>query len=98
MTRFEIITNQSVETDLIELLDEAHEGIFYTIIPGVLGRGRQGERRGDPVWPEKNALVIVYTENETQRLAVLRAVRALKRQFPSEGIKMFFFELENQTS
>jgi len=94
MTRFEIITNQSVEADLLEVLDEAWPGIYYTLLPGMLGRGRQGVRRGDPIWPERNALVIIYTETAEEQEAILRAVRALKKHFPGEGIKLFAYEVE----
>jgi hypothetical protein len=94
MTRFEIISNQSVEADLLELLDEAWPGIYYTLLPGILGRGRQGVRRGDPIWPERNALVLIYAETVEEREAVLRAVRALKKHFPREGIKLFAYEVE----
>lgn len=94
MTRFEIITNQSVEVDLLELLDEASPGISYTLLPGVRGRGRQGVRRGDPIWPEKNAMIIIYAETEDETRGVAKAVRALKKQFPNEGIKMFASQVE----
>ena len=94
MTRFDIITNQSVEMDLLDFLDEAVPGIYYTLLPGVRGRGRQGVRRGDPIWPEKNALIIIFAENDENAQAVARAVRVLKKQFPAEGIKMFTSRIE----
>ena len=94
MTRFDIITNQSVEVDLLELLDEAVPGIYYTLLPGVRGRGRQGVRRGDPIWPEKNALIIIYAETADESQGVAKAVRALKKQFPNEGIKIFASQVE----
>jgi hypothetical protein len=97
MIRFDIITNQSVEIDLLEILDEAVPGIFYTLLPGVRGRGRQGVRRGDPIWPEKNALIILFLENNEEAKAITRAVRVLKGQFPAEGIKMFASRVEPVT-
>ncbi len=65
-----------------------------TLLPEMLGRGRHGVRRGDPIWPERNALVIIYTETPEEREAVLRAVRALKKHFTREGIKLFAYEVE----
>ena len=94
MTRFEIISNRSVEADLLELLEDACPGLYYTLIPEVLGRGRQGVRRGDPIWPEENTVLIIYTETAEARQGVLRAVKALKQHFPKEGIKIFAFEVE----
>ncbi len=94
MNRYEIIANRSVEEDLLELLEEARPGISYSIVPGTFGRGRQGVRRGDPVWPEKNFIMILYAEDEEQDRAVLRAVRALKTHFPKEGVKLFGFSVE----
>lgn len=87
--RYEIVVNRSVEHDLIELLDQAKKGIHYSIFPQVFGRGRQGHRSGDAVWPETNISLVVYTEDETDGEAVIRAVRALKKLFPAEGIKLF---------
>ena len=94
MTRFEIITNRSVESDLLDLIDEAYPGNYYSLVPGTLGRGRQGVRQGDEVWPEKNSLVIIYTETDDKRKAVIRAVKAAKKHFPREGIKVFAFAVE----
>ncbi|HDQ14504.1 MAG TPA: hypothetical protein ENN41_06795 [Sediminispirochaeta sp.] len=92
MTRFEIVCNQAVESDLLDLLPEE---ISYTLIPAVLGRGRQGVRRGDAVWPERNSMVIIYTDQEEQSESIVRVLRALKKNFPQEGIKAFAYPVEN---
>ncbi|GAB6392920.1 MAG: hypothetical protein MdMp014T_2293 [Treponematales bacterium] len=88
MNRIEIIANHSVEENILEALAEAGAGKRYTKYPTVFGVGASGPRMGDAVWPEENfALVIWCDDDEARRIE--RAVAAVKKQFPGEGIKVF---------
>lgn len=88
MKRVEIIASRSVAQDLLDAPDAAYGAIPFTLIPDVQGRGRQGIRRGDAVWPELNVYLMTFCEDD--RAAELSsAVRELKTRFPREGIKIF---------
>ena len=45
MYRIEIIANKSVEDDITEALEQYVEGILYTVIPMVYGRGGDDRRK-----------------------------------------------------
>ena len=45
MTRCEIIANQSVQEEIISLLEEHIPDILYTIIPLVTGRGKENYKK-----------------------------------------------------
>ena len=91
--RAEIISNQSVQEDIIERLEEAIPSIEYTIIPEVNGRGYRTKKLGDTVWPEMNLVLFTYVEKE-DALKVKEVVAAVKDRFPNEGISLFFTKAE----
>lgn len=93
MVRVEIIANKSVQEDLIDVLEAAVPGIYYTIFPEVRGKGRQGTRKGDDIWPELNCMVLVFCGKETAE-RIEKAVCHVKDAFPREGIKLFLSEEE----
>lgn len=87
----EIIANQSVEDDIIELLEQVVPDIQYTIIPTVTGRGGDNYKLGTTTWPEQNFMMLAYMKKED--IPMLHgAVSMLKRKFPKEGIKLFLME------
>lgn len=89
MYRAEIISNQSVQEDLIELLEENIPGIQYTLIPEVHGRGTKTKKLGDTIWPEMNFVLFSYVQDE-EAVKVKEVVEAVKKRFPNEGISVFF--------
>ncbi len=91
--RAEIISNQSVEEDIIERLEEAIPSIEYTVIPEIHGRGLRSKKLGDTVWPEMNFVLFSYVEKE-DALKVKEVVKAVKNRFPNEGISLFFTKAE----
>lgn len=91
--RAEIISNQSVEEDIIERLEEAIPSIEYTVIPEIHGRGLRSKKLGDTVWPEMNFVLFSYVEKE-DALKVKAVVEAVKNRFPNEGISLFFTKAE----
>ncbi|MBO6176174.1 MAG: hypothetical protein J6O39_01340 [Treponema sp.] len=93
MYRAEIIANQSVQDDIIEVLEENIPGILYTTVPLVTGRGKSSYKLGTSTWPETNFLMISYIEDE-EKAAVKKIIAAVKEKFPDEGIKVFFVKSE----
>ena len=91
--RAEIISNQSVQEDITERLEEAIPSIEYTVIPEIHGRGLRSKKLGDTVWPEMNFVLFSYVEKE-DALKVKEVVKAVKNRFPNEGISLFFTKAE----
>ena len=92
MYRAEIISNQSVQDDIVELLETEIEGIEYTILPAVQGRGVNSKKLGYTVWPEQNFVLFTFVEKEAAQI-IKQIITALKQKFPREGISLFFTEV-----
>ena len=84
----ELIANCSVENEIIGALEETIQEFYFTMLPQVHGRGKTKYRLGTATWPEMNFLLISYLDEE-DAIKVEAAVRRVKKQFPSEGIKLF---------
>ncbi len=89
--RAEIISNQSVEDDITELLEQEIPEIEYTVFPIVHGRGRRTQKLGNTIWPEQNFALFAYL-SRADALKVKAVVDAVKAKFPDEGISLFFAE------
>ena len=89
--RIEIISNQSVQDDITELLEQEIPEIEYTVIPVVHGRGRRAKKLGTTIWPEQNFLLFAYTSYEDALKAKVVVV-TIKKKYSSEGISMFCSE------
>ena len=87
--RAEIISNQSVQEDIIERLEQALPSIEYTVIPEIHGRGQRTKKLGDTIWPEMNFVLFTYVEEDAAR-KIKEIVEAVKQRFPNEGISLFF--------
>lgn len=94
MYRAEIIANQSVQDDIIEVLEEYIPNILYTIIPLVNGRGGEDYKLGTSTWPETNFLLLSYVE-DGEKEKVRSVINAVKEKFKDEGIKLFFVKAED---
>lgn len=93
MYRAEIIANQSVQEEIIDLLEEHIPNILYTIIPLVVGRGKESYKLGSATWPETNFVLVSYIEDE--QVSIVRSIiKAIKEKFNGEGIKLFFVKAE----
>jgi len=91
MKRMELIANRSVESEIIEALEETVADFFYTLLPQICGRGKTRYRMGTATWPETNFLLVSYMEDADAEKAQA-AVRGVKEQFPREGIKVFMMD------
>ena len=93
MTRCEIIANQSVQDEIVSLMEEHIPGVLYTIIPTVVGRGKNSYKMGIGTWPETNFILVSYIEDEN--VAMMKAIiKAVKERFTGEGIKLFLVKAE----
>jgi len=91
--RAEIISNQSVQEDIVERLEKELPSIQYTVIPEIHGRGVRTKKLGDTIWPEMNFVLFAYVEEEAAR-KIKEVVAAVKQRFPNEGISLFFTKAE----
>ena len=89
--RIEIVSNQSVQDEIIELMEQEIPESEYTLIPTVQGRGRSSKTLGDTTWPEQNFVLFAYVEKEVA-LKVKAIISAVKKKFPTEGITLFCTE------
>ena len=87
--RAEIISNQSVQEDIIECLEKELPSIQYTVIPEIHGRGVRTKKLGDTIWPEMNFVLFAYVEEDAAR-KIKEVIEAVKQRFPNEGISLFF--------
>lgn len=87
--RAEIISNQSVEDDIIELLEQEIPDLQYTILLDVHGRGMTQKKLGSTVWPEQNFALYAYVDLEAAK-KIKAIIKAVKQRFPKEGISVFF--------
>ncbi len=93
MTRCEIIANQSVQEEIILLLEEHIPECLYTVISGVTGRGKNSYKLGNGTWPETNFILISYVEDSKVK-TVKAIIKAVKEKFAGEGIKLFCVKAE----
>ena len=94
MYRAEIIANQSVQDDIIEVLEEYIPNILYTIIPLVNGRGGDDYKLGSATWPETNFALVSYIDDD-DKPKLRSVINAVKEKFTGEGIKLFFVKAED---
>lgn len=94
MFRAEIISNQSVQEDIIERLEKEIPSIEYTVIPELHGRGIRTKKLGDTVWPEMNFVLFSYIDDDNAQ-KIKEVVADVKKRFPKEGISLFFTKAED---
>ena len=95
MYRAEIIANQSVQDDIIEILEEYIPEILYTVLPLAHGRGGGDYKLGSATWPETNFVMVSYIADDRREL-VEKIIYSVKKKFPDEGIKLFFVRAEGE--
>jgi hypothetical protein len=89
MKRIEIIFSQAIEEDILAALAPIPEARFFTLIPGVKGRGYSTPKMGDPVWPEENELMIIYCADEKAAADIESTIIKLQQRFTTEGLAFF---------
>lgn len=91
--KVEIISNQSIQDDIIELLEQEISDIQYTILPECHGSGAESKKLGDMTWPEMNFILFSYVDYEKAK-KIKKIMEAIKQKFPKEGISWFFSKSE----
>ncbi|MEW6517266.1 MAG: PG0541 family transporter-associated protein [candidate division FCPU426 bacterium] len=81
-----LIFNVALETDVKQLL-ATFELKAFSRWDEVKGSGRSGPHLNDEVWPMVNALY-VFAAPASLEARLARAVEAIRKQFPGEGIKL----------
>lgn len=94
MYRMEIFSNQSVQDDILETLEEYIPHILYTTVPIAYGRGGESRKLGTSTWPETNFILVSYLADSDVPLAKA-VIKGIKKRFPNEGIKLFFVHAED---
>lgn len=91
--RVEIISNQSVEDEIIDLMEKEIVDLEYTILPAVHGKGLKSRKLASNIWPEQNFVLFAYVDKaNAQKIKAI--VTAIKKRFPREGISLFFTKAE----
>jgi hypothetical protein len=93
MKRLEIVCSRAIHDDLFDLLHKHEAGRHFSMFPTVFGSGSSEPKKGDPVWPEENFVLVIYCEEE-EAGRVSMAVRELKSFFPDEGVKIYSVHAE----
>ena len=88
LKRVEIIANHSIESDIMEILEQRNLAAHFTKIPNVQGRGDSEPKRGDHIWPESNFILIIYCSEEDSA-QISESMEEIKQEFPNEGIRCF---------
>lgn len=92
MRKYEIYLSEALEENLEERFS-AREITFFSKVTPVAGRGYSTPNLNNDVWPGKNTLYIIYTDDKDE--AIKDAVKDLKYEFPHEGIAAFVSEAES---
>lgn len=86
--KIELVSNQSLQDDILDTLEEEVEGIEYTLIPEVRGKGKGARKQGSTTWPELNFLLFSYLKKEEMTVA-RRAIDKIIATHPTEGVSYF---------
>ena len=82
-----------MQDEIVSLMEEHIPGVLYTIIPTVVGRGKNSSKMGSATWPETNFILVSYVEDEN--VATMKAIiKAIKKKFVGEGVKLFLVKAE----
>jgi|GEM_PF-300404 len=87
MRRIELIFSQAMEEDFIQSF-HLKQIKNYTEFPEVRGTGYSTPKLGSDIWPQLNAMMILYcTDEETETVKAI--VTDLRRRYVGEGIACY---------
>jgi len=91
-----LVYNVALEGEVQDFL--AAQGIdAYTKWPMIVGRGQSGPRLDTHIWPGANDAMAIALDDE-KAARTMQALRQLRRQVRSVGLKAFLFPLEDVTA
>lgn len=90
MRRIEIILESSVEDEIVEHFDR-QKITHYTRLQDAHGKGNKEPKMGDSVWPQTNAVFIVFAnDDEAKKIALI--IKKIKEAHPLAGVVGFISE------
>jgi hypothetical protein len=92
MNRIELIFSQVLEEDFADLFRK-NMITRYTEFPSVKGQGFSTPKLGNDIWPQLNAMIVVYCADD-EKAKVLAIVAELRKKYFSEGIACFVSSAE----
>jgi len=88
--------NEALDIEVMEALEKC-DLKNYTKLSASYGKGvSSGTHMGDDIWPGRNNILYVACEDSKAK-ALLFAIKSLREQFKSEGVKAFVLPLEEIT-
>ena len=92
MNRIELIFSQALEEDFVEAF---HRNMIkkYTAIPVAKGPGCSTPKLGDDIWPQLNAMMIVYCD-DSDKEKILKIVTEIRKKYLIEGVSCFISTAE----
>ena len=86
-----VVYSNAVDDEMIEMMKEYSNG--YTKFENVQGEGNKEPHLGTHVWPDINNCIMAAIENN-KKSSIEKAVKDLKKKFPSVGISIFVNQLK----
>ena len=89
--RVEIIANQSIEDDVIDILENDVSEIQYTLEENIFGKGKSSRKLGTTFWPEMNFRLTIYTTEENAG-KIKACMETIRQKFEREGLSVFYLK------
>ena len=86
-----IVYSNAVDDEMVEMINENSTG--YTKFVNVQGEGNKEPHLGTHIWPDINNCIMAAVEND-KKSNIEKAVKELKKKFPSIGISIFINQLK----
>jgi hypothetical protein len=88
-----VIIDQAIEPDVLEVFEQ--NGVeHWTSWTDVHGAGRTGTKRGNPIWPGLNTVVLVALEQQNVE-PLVQSLHAMRDKFPlTPGMRIFSVGME----
>lgn len=89
-----VVYNEVLDEEVVDCFNKC--GINgYTKIPVAYGKGlSSGGHFGNDIWPGKNIVIFCACEDEVA-MKIKEEVEVFKERFKKEGVKAFFFSIED---
>ena len=77
-----------MEEDFMTMFEKEQDGVHFTKLPAVMGRGFSEPKLGDSVWPQLNMMFVIYCSKE-MAVRIHDIVEQVRKLYPHEGIACF---------
>lgn len=86
-----IVYSNAVDDEMVEIIKENSSG--YSKFTDVQGEGNKEPHLGTHIWPDINNCIMAAVQNN-KKSNIEKAVKDLKKKFPSIGINIFVNQLK----